>query len=57
MSHTHQKSAKEAFKIKRNKKLNTIHYPGLDPVLEEKNATKMDTVSKIRIGTINLTTF
>ena len=57
MSHTYQKSAKEVYKIKRNNKLNTIHYPGLDPVLEETNATKIDTVSKIRIGTVNLTTF
>lgn len=47
----------EMFKIKENQKLNIIHYPGLNPTLKEKGATKIETASKIRIGTVDVTTF
>lgn len=57
MSRTHQESAMKMFKIKENQKLNIIHCPGLNSTLKEKSATKLETASKIKIGTVDLTTF
>ena len=42
MSHTHQESAMETFKIKENQKLDIIYYPGLNSTLKENSATKLN---------------